>query len=431
MQVKTINTILSQHKDIVTGILEERPEDRTFEAKIRSKVGQPYTPMLQVIDPMPSKTIESVARLHNDYDVSVAQTPPTKGILEGKRAEVQKTSHASREKHPTSVTGLSIDTDVQKTSSDNRKAPPLSAIGLSATPSQQSKSGSEVIESNKVPKGGFADITQGSDDPTFFTKSETEVKFEGRELRLMYEKDTGKIIGAKVRMPPLVTIMKCLGIRDAFEQGDDTESDLMTVMIEILVQVAKVWVKPKETKVYNRGLKPTKIVALDTWAKAWMETNKALATEKGHSEILMRVNLMLRSVSMALAGFYDPAVMSVCHADVIENLTSIRTSFHPDFSDLVKPKSTVSLLKSWVTKDAKGVHRIPTWLRERVPGCVAIGFCARRVLDDADLGMVLKMEDERKVAGKDKSEAKKRTTDPKTKPQKAKKPRLEDDDDSE
>jgi hypothetical protein len=35
MQIKTINTILSQHKDIVTGILEERPEDRTFEAKIR------------------------------------------------------------------------------------------------------------------------------------------------------------------------------------------------------------------------------------------------------------------------------------------------------------------------------------------------------------------------------------------------------------
>jgi hypothetical protein len=205
----------------------------------------------------------------------------------------------------------------------------------------------------------------------------------------------------------------------------------MTIMIEILVQVAKVWVKPKETKVYSRGLKPTKITVLDKWAKTWMEHNRALATEKGHTEVLMRVNLMLRSVSMALAGFYDPAVIDVCHADVIENLTSIRTAFHPDFSDLVKPKSTVSLLRSWMAKDKKGIHRVPIWLRERVPGCVAIGFCARRVLTDVDLGMVLTMEDETKVAGKDKSEAKKRTTDPKTKPQKTKKPRLEDDDDSE
>jgi hypothetical protein len=304
-----------------------------------------------------------------------------------------------------------------------RKAPPISATGLSISPTQRSKSGSEIIESNEIPKGGFAELTEGADDPTFFTKSETDVKFEGRELRLMYEKDTGKIIGAKVRLPPSVTIMKCLGLRNAFEQTEDTESDLMTVMIEILVQVAKVWVKPKEKKVYSRGLKPSKVPVLDNWAKTWVETNKILAKDKEHSEVIMKVNLMLRSVSMALLGFYNPEILEKCEPAVFDSLTSIKTGFHPDFKDLVKP-SVPSLLKSWVT-NPEDIHRVPIWLRERAPGCVAIGFCADHVLDDEDLRQALLMDDEKRTT------TKKRPTDPKTKPQATKRRRIEDDDDSE
>jgi hypothetical protein len=256
------------------------------------------------------------------------------------------------------------------------------------------------------------------------------VKFEGRELRLMYEKDTGKIIGAKVRLPPLVTVMKCLNIRDAFEQSEDTECDLMTVMIEILVQVAQKWIKPKETKVYSRGLKGEKITTMDNWAKGWMEQNKSLAKEKEHSEILMRVILMLRSVSMALTGFFDPVVLNACRPAVVESLTSIRTTFHPDFKNLVKP-SALSLLKSWATHDPKDIHRIPIWLRDKVPGCVAIGFCADHVLDDEDLRTALLMDDDKKLASKERAVTKKQPTDPKTKPQATKRRRIEDHDDSE
>jgi hypothetical protein len=194
-------------------------------------------------------------------------------------------------------------------------------------------------------------------------------------------------------------------------------------MIEILVQVAQKWVKPKETKVYSRGIKREKATTMGNWAKGWIEQNRRLAKEKEHSEIIMKVTLMLRSVSMALLGFYNPEILEKCEPAVVDSLTSIKTGFHPDFKDLVKP-SVPSLLKSWVT-NPEDVHRVPIWLRERAPGCVAIGFCADHVLDDEDLRQALLMDDEKKP------QTKKRPTDSKTKPQATKRRRIEDDDDSE
>ena len=104
--------------------------------------------------------------------------------------------------------------------------------------------------------------------------------------------------------------------------------------------------------------------------------------KQARSEYLMKLQVFMKGFNLALQDAYSASVMNNVDDNVHRELRGIRTVNHPSFSEDTYGVSKIGtdLIKMWAKNKPDVVVPTPPALRDRFPGCFALGFSKSAVI---------------------------------------------------
>ena len=179
------------------------------------------------------------------------------------------------------------------------------------------------------------------------------------------------------------------------------DHDALTVIFHLIVGISKDKFTPKTKTDHYRVINAEYAAILHDWVQEWKKYQKEHA-KIAFGDDYLRLQVMLRSMTLMLAGAYDPKILDGCSQEVNLYLRGIRTANHREIGGEIPgvPKNLEKLTARWAKAGPKELVPTPPTLRDRLPSGFYIGFKKNAVVSIEQYAEAQKILEEMKESSK-------------------------------